>query len=51
MRKQLQHKRFRMLIDLLSSTECHWYVQANYCIEPIGSSNDDIHKRPDYVHT
>ena len=58
MPKQLQHTRFRtmpagreVLIDLLSSTGCHWYVQANNCIEPIGSLNDDAYKRPDYVHT
>ena len=48
---QLQHKRFRMLIDLLSSPSCYWYVQAHRCLEPIGNDNDGIYKRPDYAHT
>jgi hypothetical protein len=51
MLKSLQHKRFTMRNDQLSLPGCHWYVQANSSIEPIGNENDSKHKRPGFVNT
>ena len=50
MLKSLQHKRFTMRNDQLSSPICHWYVQAYRSIEPNGNLNDSIYKRPEYIH-
>jgi hypothetical protein len=50
MLNQLQHKRFTsMRNDKLSSSICHWYVQAGRSIEPTGNLNDSDHKRPSYI--
>ncbi len=50
MLKQLQHKRFTMRNDKLSLPICHWSAQSDRSIEPAGSYNDGIHKRPGYIH-
>ncbi len=56
MLKQLQHTRFIVMSVLRHeqyeqlSYGCYWYALADHSIEPIGNSNDSIHKRPDYVH-
>lgn len=38
------------LNDLLSSTGCYWYVQANSNIVPIGNESGRKNIRPDYFH-
>ncbi len=50
MLKSLQHKRFTMRNDWLSSSGCYWYAQAHRCIELIGNVSDSNYKRPWYVH-
>jgi hypothetical protein len=50
MLKQLQHKRFTILNES-SSLRCYWYVQMQSSIEPIGTMNDDEHKRPWHIHS
>jgi len=57
MLRQLQHTRFTTMPagiqernELSSLPGSDWYVQAYRMIERTGNVND-IHKRPDHVHT
>jgi len=50
MGRPLQHKRFMLMNDTLSSLRCYWYVQHTVIV-PIGNESDSDARRPDHVHT